>query len=297
MNIELKNKDIIIMKQTKYLIVVLSFLITTVTVAQDFQGIATYKTQRKMDIKMDSTSTGVSKDMHAKMMEMMKKQFQKTYNLTFDKSSSRYKEEEELGKPQVGGASFRIIGSGGGSDVLYKNIKDQRYVNQKETMGKKFLVKDSISKIEWQLESDTKYIGEYPCFKATYTKQVEVFKDTGFSSFEDEKEDEEERAPEMEDRIVSAWYTPQIPVSNGPAMYQGLPGLILEIHDGKLTIICSKIVLNPEDKVEIKEPEKGKEVDQEKYDEIMDKKSKEMMEQFRSKRGREGEGIQIRIGG
>ena len=40
--------------------------------AQDFQGIATYKTQRKIDIKMDSTSTGVSKDQHAKMMEMMK---------------------------------------------------------------------------------------------------------------------------------------------------------------------------------------------------------------------------------
>ena len=32
-------------------------------------------------------------------------------------------------------------------------------------------------------------------------------------------------------------------------MYQGLPGLILEVNDGELTIICSKIVLNPEDKV------------------------------------------------
>ncbi len=47
--------------------------------AQDFQGVATYKTQRKMDIKLDSTSTGVSKDQHAKLMEMMKKQFQKTF--------------------------------------------------------------------------------------------------------------------------------------------------------------------------------------------------------------------------
>ncbi len=101
----------------------------------------------------------------------------------------------------------------------------------------------------------------------------------------------------MEERIITAWYTPQISITNGPAMYQGLPGLILEVHDGKLTIICSKIVINPEDKVEIKEPEKGKEVNQEKYDEIMDKKSKEMMERYAPRNGRKGEGFEIRIGG
>ena len=51
--------------------------------AQDFQGVATYKTQRKVDIKMDSTQ--MNSDMQSKMMEMMKKQFEKTYNLTFNR--------------------------------------------------------------------------------------------------------------------------------------------------------------------------------------------------------------------
>ena len=109
--------------------------------------------------------------------------------------------------------------------------------------------------------------------------------------------EEVEQEPEMEDRIITAWYTPQVPINNGPAMYQGLPGLILEVHDGKLTMICSKIVLNPEDKVEIQEPNKGKEVNQEQYNHIMDKKSKEMMERFAPRNGRKGEGIEIRIGG
>ena len=271
--------------------------------AQDFQGVATYKTQRKMDIKMDSTSTGVSKDQHAKLMEMMKKQFQKTFQLSFNKEASIYKEEESLDHPQLGGDGMQIkmLGAGGGADILYKNTKEKRYADQKDTMGKIFLVKDEINPTDWKLESDSKYIGEYQCYKATYTKQVEVFKQMSFSSNsktkkEDEKE-EEEKEPEMEERIITAWYTPQISVNNGPAMYQGLPGLILEVHDGKLTIICSKIVINPEDKVEIKEPEKGKEVNQEKYDEIMDKKSKEMMERYAPRNGRKGEGFEIRIGG
>jgi GLPGLI family protein len=280
-------------------LVVALALVFTGLHAQDFQGVATYKTQRQIDIKMDSTQ--VNNEMQAQMIEMMKKQFQKTFKLTFNKEASLYKEDESLEKPQAAmGGEFQVVmvGNGGGSDVLYKNTKDNRYADQKDTMGKMFLVKDELKEIEWKLEADSKYIGEYQCFKATYTKMVEVFNDTGFHSDDDEKEEAEEKEPEMEERTVTAWYTPQIPVNNGPAMYQGLPGLILEIHDGKLTVICSKIVLNPEDKIEIKEPEKGKEVNQKKYDEIMDKKNKEMMERYRPRKGhRDGESISISIGG
>ena len=203
-----------------------------------------------------------------------------------------------MGKPQVGGGAFQVqvIGGGGGSDVLYKNVKDQNYIDQIETMGKKFLIKDSIAKIEWKLESDTKYIGEYLCFKATYTKQIPK-NNLNFNSNSTVEEEETDEEPEMEERTISAWYTPQIPVSNGPAKHQGLPGLILEIHDGKLTIICSKIVINPEDKIEIEEPTKGKEVNQIEYDKIMDKKAKEMMERYAPSRGSKGDEIHISIGG
>ena len=51
---------------------------------------------------------------------------------------------------------------------------------------------------------------------------------------------------------VTAWYTPQIPVSQGPGEFWGLPGLILEINDDKTTILCTKIVMNPNDKSKIK---------------------------------------------
>lgn len=273
-------------------------LVVTSVKAQDFQGKATYKTQRSVDIKLDSTSnSGMTSDMHKQMQAMLKKQFQKTFTLSFNREASIYKENESLAPPQVGGGSgmqIMVVGSGGGADILYKNTKDNRYSDQKDTMGKVFLVKDDIEKIDWKLENETKFIGQYQCFKATYVKMVP--KPMDFKSMNDVvKEDKE---PEMVKRTVTAWYTLQIPVNSGPAMYQGLPGLILEVHDGKLNIVCSKIVINPESKVEIVEPTKGKKVNREEYDKIMEKKQKEMLERYAPKKGRrDGNHFEIRIGG
>ncbi len=141
-----------------------------------------------------------------------------------------------------------VVGNGGGEDVLYKNTKNNTYADQRDTFGKIFLVKDEIEKIDWKLTSETKYIGEYEVYKATYEREVPA--ERRFSSSSN-KEIDLDKEPEMVKRTVTAWYTPQIPVSNGPGMYQGLPGLILEIHDGRMTIVCSKIVLNPKEEVEI----------------------------------------------
>jgi GLPGLI family protein len=84
---------------------------------------------------------------------------------------------------------------------------------------------------------------------------------------------------------ITAWYTPEIPVNQGPEGYWGLPGLILEVNDGKTTILCSKVVLNPKDKAEIKAPNNGKEVSQKEYDEIVTKKMEEMSEMGRGQGG------------
>ena len=99
-------------------------------------------------------------------------------------------------------------------------------------------------------------------------------------------------------KVTTAWYTLQVPISNGPKNYQGLPGLILELNDGKNLIVCTEIVLNPSETIKIKEPEKGKVVNQKKFDEIQEQKSKEMMEKFKSRNGMDiGGGINIKMGG
>lgn len=234
--------------------------------------------------------------MAKQMMEMLKKQFEKTYILDFNKEESLYKEEEALSAPNPQGMNMVMVMSGG-SDILYKNIKTKRYTNQNESFSKVFLVKDDLEDIEWKLESETRNIGDYTCFKATTTREVEDI-ESGISFNHDKDLSTTDAEPKMKEITITAWYTPQIPVSVGPGNYHGLPGLILEVNDGTETVICSKIVLNPKDGSKIVEPDTGKELSQEAYDEIMEKKMKEMEERYRPNgRSGDGENIEIRIGG
>ena len=85
--------------------------------------------------------------------------------------------------------------------------------------------------------------------------------------------------------LVTAWFTPQIPVKNGPGEYAGLPGLILEMNIDRTTILCSKIVLNPNEMDEIEPPSKGTKVTREEYNLIVKEKTDEMSENFRNRGG------------
>ena len=53
----------------------------------------------------------------------------------------------------------------------------------------------------------------------------------------------------------------------------------------------------PSEKVKIVEPTKGKKISQEEYDEIMEKKMKEMRERYRHDREGDGQSFEIRIDG
>lgn len=271
---------------------VLIVLISLAANAKNFEGKAIYKTSSKSNIKFgDDKKSTMSDDMKKQIQARLQKMNQKTFILNFDQKTSTYKEDIQLDapKPQVGGAGVMLMsfGGAGNGSVYFKNIKEKRFSNQTEIMGKRFLVKDELTEYEWELSSETKNIGNYTCYKATFTEEVENIRMT-FDNGESKEEKKKEKI------ITTAWYTLQVPISNGPGNYQGLPGLILEINDGKKTIVCTEIILNPADKIKLQEPEKGKVVSQKKYDEIQKEKTKEMMERYRS---RDGKGIEIKIGG
>jgi GLPGLI family protein len=276
-------------------ILIISLLFTNLILSQDFKGKATYKSQRKMNIEMDSTH--MNDEMQKQMIAMLKKQFEKEYTLDFNNEESLYKEAINLDKPtgaSSGGMEIIVAGNGAG-DLLYKNLKEDRYANQSDLFGKIFLIQDGLEKPEWTLEKETKNIGQYTCFKATYKRMV---KETGMMRMSvNSKEDTEE--PEVKEvaQTVTAWYTIQIPVKHGPGNYSGLPGLILEVSDGSETIFCSKVVINPKDGIDVEEPKKGKKVSQKEFETVMEKKMKEMDEQFNSNRRDGGDNIEIRIQG
>ena len=275
--------------------------------AQNFQGMAVYESKTSTS-DMTSNFRGnreITPEMQKQIEERMKAMFEKTFVLTFDKNASTYVEEEKIeAAGQQGG--FRMMSSMmGGGGTHYKNVKEKIFSVDKEFAGKEFLVQDSLPKLDWKLSGETKKIDNYMCFKATAVRPVSQ---SDFRNFRRKKEDEKKEEVKQEEAkteekkqdrntnfmdqwevpkeiVVTAWYTPDIPINQGPENYWGLPGLILEVSDGKTVILCSKIVINPKEKKEIKAPKKGKLVTQSEYDKIVAEKMEEWREM-----GRQGGG-------
>ncbi len=272
------------------------------TAQKDFQGMAVYesKTSTAEFAKNFDGNKDMTPEMKNQIMERMKKMFEKTFVLNFDKSASIYKEEEKLDAPGQGGGGRMMASFMGGGGTYFKNVKEKQYTVDKEVFGKEFLIKDSLPNLKWVLSDESKKIGDYTCFKATAVKEASK---TDFRNFrrkkeEPKKETEEEKVDEKattekkeekktnffaeidmpKEVTVTAWYCPEIPVNQGPDEYWGLPGLIMEVNDGKTVIMCSKLVLNVKEKIEIKAPTGGDKVTQKEYDDIMIKKMKEMSE-------------------
>jgi GLPGLI family protein len=272
---------------------------------KNFQGMAVYESKTSTaDFKSRfEGNKEMTPEMQKMIEERMKKMFEKTFILNFDKTASIYKEEEKLDAPGSQQGGFRMMSSMmGGGGTYYKNVKEKTYTVDKEFMGKEFLIKDSLPPLTWKMEAETRVIGGYNCFKATAVRPVSQSDFRNYRPKKQEeskegdvkKEDKEKKTNFMDDFdmpkeiAITAWYTPEIPVNQGPESYWGLPGLILEVNDGKTTILCSKLVLNASEKAEIKPATNGKVISQKEYDETVVKKMEEMRQMYDGQGGRGG---------
>lgn len=273
---------------------ILTLCVSQLHAQKEFQGMAVYESKTSTaDMKtMMGKNKEITPEMQKMIEERMKGMFEKTFILNFDRSSSIYKEEEKLDAPGGSGfGSMRMMNSfTGGGGTFYKNVKEKTYIVDKEFMGKEFLVKDSLPQLEWKMESETKQIGGYTCYKATAMKPVSKsnFRDFRLKEEDKAKKDDKKEAEKSTNFMdsfeipkeipITAWYAPEIPINQGPDNYWGLPGLILEVSDGKTVILCSKIVMNTKEKAEIKAPKTGKEISQQEYDEVVMKKMEELQQ-------------------
>ena len=270
-------------------------LFSIISSAQNFQGKAYYFSKTSVD--MDGWGgRQMSEDQKKQIADRMRSMFEKTYILNFDREASTYKEEEVLEAPGRQGG-FGRWGSSFSAGLQYKNIKSQQFLQDQEFFGKQFLISDSLAKINWKLGTETKQIGQYLCMKATATKPIDEFDWRSMRRKPKSKETKEgeikkdstattitEDIEIPKETEVTAWYTPQIPVSQGPGDFWGLPGLILEVNTDKTTILCSKIIMNPQEKVQIKAPEKGTVVSRKEYNETVKKKMEEMRSMYGGRR-------------
>lgn len=303
------------------------FVFAASNAQKDFQGMAVYesKTSTADFKKRFEGNKDITPDMQKTIEERMKKMFEKTFILNFDKQASIYKEEEKLDAPGQGnGGGMRMMSNMmGGGGTYYKDVKQKAYSVDKEFMGKEFLIKDSLKTYKWVMEAETRQIGGYTCYKAT---TVIPASKTDFRNYRpradrdnakkdnSKKEDSQstdakatdgkEKKTSFLDEIdlpkeitITAWYTPEIPINQGPEGYWGLPGLILEVNDGKTIILCSKVVLNAKDKADIKAPTKGKVVSQKEYDDTIIKKMEEFRQMNSGPGDHGGPGRGMRFGG
>ena len=251
--------------------------------AQDFQGKATYISKSKMEL--GRWGARMSEAQKKQIAARLKNRLEKEFVLVFNKQESVFTEEEQL--DAISGATDSW-GKNFAAGENYKNVKTNAQIQQQEFYGKKFLVKDKLQKIDWTLGKESKQIGNYLCFKATsfiptddllwYSFSWSRMKSTDIQ----DAEDKENNDTEVDVTQIEAWYTPQIPVGHGPSEYWGLPGLILEVSAGETTMLCSKIVINPVEAIEIEAPKKGTTVTKNEYQDIIQNK----MAEFRNNRMR-----------
>lgn len=245
--------------------------------SQSLTGRAFYQASNQIMIRIDSAD--MSPEEITEAHEIMKKPWQRDFVLSFTQTESNWQQLPNMEKSNASQSSdgMTVSLSGREDDMLYKNVADQRYIQEQEFMGRDFLIADSLAAEDWELGQETKQIGDYTAQKASYFKIVDSRR---FSTDMAEME-------AVKDTIqVTVWYTPQIPVPHGPENYFGLPGLILEVHNGGRSFYCEKIELNPSaDPVEIRVPKQGKEMGSAEFQAMQEESIRQMEGQYQGKPG------------
>jgi len=142
---------------------------------------------------------------------------------------------------------------------VHFDLKKSKKTEQVELMTRLFLIENKIENQSWKPGSEQRKIQGYICQNATMKKGEET---------------------------ITGWFTTQIPISIGPDVYTGLPGLILAIDiDGKNVILATSVDLTPPSEKSLAKPKDGKKTSQKEFDQILAEKIAEF-EEAQAKEGR-----------
>ena len=175
--------------------------------------------------------------------------------LLFTATESVYRNvEEEEDDEEVGDGQVRIKMQRPEA-IFYRNFSSGQKTDQREFMGKYYLIEGAIDQTPWKVSGESRDILGYMCMKAVW----------------------EDTTTERK-RSVVAWFAPDIAVSSGPVTYGQLPGMILgiDINNGELQLTAQKIDLKPLKKGDIEMPKKGEKTTQAEFQKMMDERMKAM---------------------
>lgn len=147
--------------------------------------------------------------------------------------------------------NIRRYGNKKRNDAYFKNRSDNSYQESVNLQGKQFLVQGESEIIKWKITGEQKEVGSFQCIKAIYKDSITT---------------------------LEAWFTPMIPVMDGPFNFTGLPGIILHLNiDNGNTIYTAKnIELKSLEEDIINAPTDGKSISRKKFEALKKEKKEEM---------------------
>jgi GLPGLI family protein len=181
---------------------VCSVLALSASAQEILDNTAYYRVEYTYRYKKDSIKTGYYKDTY--FLDICKSghsyfysranQYRDSVSAALLASGEHWMEVVEKTRPIPKGVSWNI---------------DKRFIEGKYHYTNKLGIHfyracENLQMPQWKLTKDTLTISGYLCYKAT---------------------------AEVAGRMWEAWYTPQIPVNDGPWLLWGLPGLIIHAHD------------------------------------------------------------------
>jgi GLPGLI family protein len=219
--------------------------ITTVLCFSQTEGVISYE----MKIDMHRNIPKENEEMKAMIPQFRTVKFELFYN----PNESLYKPVEEEDDEEINDGNGMQIKMKMPQSEMYVRPSDDKMVELREFLDKKYLVSDTLKSKGWKIGDETKTILGFECRKATRT-------------------DEERK------QTVVAWFTSKLRPSLGPDRFCSLPGAVLEvnINDGERVLIAKKMDARSLKKNELKEPAGGVAIAGAAFRKMMDEQMKKM---------------------
>ncbi|MGB0837740.1 MAG: GLPGLI family protein [Flavobacteriaceae bacterium] len=189
-----------------------------------------------MEIKYHTTSV-LTIDLHTetnmsdKQIETLEKEFDRKFNhhytLSQDQGRSSFLVDKEHKGLSIVDLGVNLILGKFDFGPIYKSIKDSTFVMHPTLGGDSYTVSDSLVPYNWQLIDSTKVIKGYSC------KLAKIKVKAGDNPIMNIRYNLDKSKNRLEGEVY-AWYSEKLPISNGPDVYWGLPGMILEVDEGNM---------------------------------------------------------------
>jgi GLPGLI family protein len=141
---------------------------------------------------------------------------------------------------------------------VYYDLKNKKKLEEMDFMTRVFLVESDIEEPAWKLIPNKKKILGHLCIGAEMI---------------------------IGENTVTAWFTPKIPVSIGPDMFLGLPGLILMIElNGEKSIVATSVSSDVPEIGKKEDMFEGKVLSKKQFDKIVEEKVEEYKKNMNNRR-------------